>query len=663
MAHGVHCQVADAFMAPPTLHPTPVHDPLMDLADLAPAPIGNPPIPRWSAGRFHAKAWPSLVARLGWVGRINPWLLLLLPALYLATFHALDGRLPVPHSFAPNMIWSHEWTEQFRQGIWYPRWMEHTQVGLGGPTFHFYGPLAFYAVLPFSLIFRLSPATSVLWSFWVALAVLALGMAWLMKALVPPRQRWLAGLIGAMAPLNAYALLDVYVRGSLSELWGMALFPWLVGALLRSLRSTSLGPRLGLAAAMALFSLCHPPMILMGSLSIGVALLLSLRGWKDVGRVFRRGILPMGVGLLADAFYLVSAILDQRHVNIQVMTEGSGSQPMNRFLINDLGRLTPKMADGFDGFMVPTLVACLVILVAGIATSRREGKTEQAQTCPMGFFAAMLSLSAFMMTDLSRGLYTEFPILNKIQFSWRWMAVLSVAALALLGLLLSRVFAHGRAAKNHWRIPILILAVWFSTQGASNILPNATWDRPYSDKINPLLAGYAADGKEPDASALPLKDCRDLLCLNAKNELLYNDVNEYRPLSQKDFNFPPRTFPEVEWAEGSGDIADVQWRPGSRRFSVDSPTGGRVLVRTTAWLGWEISVNGTRSVGDQAGDFGRMLVDVPVGKSNVAITYRGTPNQRLGNAISLGTLLVIAGAFAWRGRKNHGAIVKLATAR
>jgi hypothetical protein len=140
-------------------------------------------------------------------------------------------------------------------------------------------------------------------------------------------------------------------------------------------------------------------------------------------------------------------------------------------------------------------------------------------------------------------------------------------------------------------------------------------------------------------------------------------VNEYRPRTQKDLGTPPRTFAEVEWAEGNGALIGVQWRPGSRRFSVDSPTGGRVLVRTAAWLGWEISVNGKLSVGDQAGDFGRMIVDVPAGKSDVAITYRGTPNQRLGNTISLGTLLVIAGAFAWRWRKSRGASTKPAMAR
>ena len=72
--------------------------------------------------------------------------LLLAPSLVLGTL--------ISHSSPHNLTWAAQFADQFRAGIAYPRWSPDSFDGLGGPTFYFYPPMAFWvdAVLSLSLI-------------------------------------------------------------------------------------------------------------------------------------------------------------------------------------------------------------------------------------------------------------------------------------------------------------------------------------------------------------------------------------------------------------------------------------------------------------------------------------------------------------------------------
>jgi hypothetical protein len=201
-----------------------------------------------------------------------------------------------------------------------------------------------------------------------------------------------------------------------------------------------------------------------------------------------------------------------------------------------------------------------------------------------------------------------------------------------------------------WRIPVWLLTLWACTQGFANVMGYVDWNKADSLRTDALLARMKSAGGESDASALPIGDFRGLIRINAKNQALLEDVPEYRPLVRSSSDFPPRTFARVEWQYGDGVVRNVRWEPGRRRrFSVESATGGRLLVRTTAWPGWQINVNGESRVANVAGDWGRIVVPVASGHSDVDIVYRGTENQRLGEAISMLVLalLVAYGATAF----------------
>ena len=589
--------------------------------------------------RTRVLAWPRLPLRR--LAQVNPYMLLLVPAFYLATWHAIDGRFPISSSYAPNVLWAHEWAQQFRQGILYPRWMEHPYSGLGTPTFAFYGPLCMYMTLPFTVGLGTSVSYGVLYSFWLALIVMGIGVARLVRTVFGGENRWLPAVIGAMAMVSPYALMNVYPRGALAETWAMATFPWLLAALVTSLYRTRFSARLNLIICTSVFASCHPPSLLLGTTAIGFALLVTLRNWRDVEHALRRVVTPMAVGFMLVAVYLVPAIRDQRYVNIAYLTSRGGPRAGDRLIATDLGHFSFKFVDGFDGIVVPAFLFCCFTMLAIPFLVRRYESNGSDISRKMAFLVGCGAMAAMMMTDFSKGIYELCPVFHTIQFTYRWMVILTICALPLWGYVI--LLATRSNAKNRLflGIPVWLFTIWMSTNAYATSLVPVDWNSFDAARTDALFNDMDRAHDEPDLSARPLKDFRGLLHLNSRDELVLEDVSEYHPFKKSDGQFPERTYPRVEWHNGSGAVSDIDWRPSHRRFIVDSPTGGTLLVRTTAWLGWKISVNGNTSVGEERGEWGRMVVRVPRGRSQVRIDYHGTPNQRLGQVLSVVTLAML----------------------
>lgn len=611
-----------------------------------------PPNTAHSHGSDHRvlAAIDSLLWRLR---RLNPYWVFFLVAGYFATLGAIGSRYPLSCSYAPNVLWSHEWAEQFRLGILYPRWMEHPYAGLGSPTFHFYGPFCMYATLPFSVGLGLSMSQSVLWSFWAAILVLGLGAERLTRCAYSPAPRWLSVLIGCMAMVSPYTPFDAYSRGALAETWAMALFPWMLTALLRSLDDPRLRARLSLLVATAAFALCHPPSLLMGATAIAFALLVTTRGLSGWQRLVRRVAVPVLGGLALDGLYLIPAIGDQKYVNIQFMTNGGGPHARDRFLIKDMGRLSIKFVEGYEGILVPALVFLTLSVLLVVWLARRHGDLSgSARMRRVSFLGAVALVATLMMSDLTIGIYAIIPQFDQIQFTMRWMAILTVAALPVWAYVV--LLAHHTSGTSgvFARAGVWLCAIWISSIAFATVLSAVDWSQRDADRSDQLFAQMDRRKAEADASATPISPFRGLLRVNAKGELILEDVIEYQPFPKGDGQFPPRTFDYVEWQSGRGAVSNVKWQHEHRSFDVDSPTGGRILLRTSAWLGWRVTVNSDTYPGDTHGDWGRMAIWLPPGHSHVQVDYVGTPKQRLGQWVSMLTLFFVMGYVAWVYRRH-----------
>ena len=604
------------------------------------API-TPPPPRWS--RLFAALKGAVAER---VQRFNPWLLLLVPACYLATTHFLQGRYPITHSFAPNIIWAFEWTQQFRAGILFPRWTEYTFAGLGSPTFHFYAPLCMYMVLPFSVGLKLPITTSVLMSSMLTLPVLGIGVARLSDDLHGTHRRWIAGVAGALAVLAPYTWLDIYGRGAMAEAWGMAVLPWFLSALFRSESSPSTKSRFPLVIATAMLGLCHAPVFLITMSSTFLCMLITSSDWKQVEKWLIRGALPILVGIALDGFYLASAILDQRYVQVDYINVNTGGMPTYNMLAQEIGKLSTKVSDGFAGDMVPGFVIGATGAIWAAVLLWRRGHPDNEQLGRrVAFLVGLFAICSFMMVDLSKGVYGLLPTFNRIQFAWRWLTLCTVVTTALWSFVLSQSSERARTGYGISRMLAWIGVICAATLSQALIPPQVDWRDDVAQHTDALLQRTHSWQDLGDPADSPKEVNGGLLFADSHDRLLYLDVHEYMPTSKANGGFPPRLFEPVEWASGSGTISNLVWKNGLRSFHVSSPTGGVLLVRTTAWLGWAVEINGARSVGDVAGNQGRLSITLPKGASDVSVRYAGTTNQHLGELLTVLTLLGVAGVY------------------
>src|SRR5471032_3243830 len=171
----------------------------------------------------------------------RPALALAVAAVALLLPSLLRGTL-ISHSSPQNLTWAAQFAEQFRTGILCPRWLPDSFDGLGGPTFYFYPPAAFWVDGLLSLVtfdalsvsYRLSVSSLIL--LWAS----GLSMhAWL-KAEGVSRQ---TAFYGALAYVAApYHVLDHYYRGAYAEFAAFVVLPLVALAIGKIAERQRFGP-------------------------------------------------------------------------------------------------------------------------------------------------------------------------------------------------------------------------------------------------------------------------------------------------------------------------------------------------------------------------------------------------------------------------------------
>jgi hypothetical protein len=375
--------------------------------------------------------------------------------------------------------------------------------------------------------------------------------------------------------------------------------------------------------------------------------LITSFNWREVGTWLRRGFLPMLVGICLDGFYLGSAILDQKFVRIDRLNGDNTGMPTYRMLATELGHLSTKMSDGMEGDMIPGFAAGALAAIAVTYFLVRWGH-PLGRSCskPVVFLVATCVLSALMMTDLGRGVYATLPVFNRIQFAWRWLTLYTIVTVALWGVVLLMVNDPERRGLGLVRMCAWIVTLWMATQSQWIIGHMVDLQTPLAQRVDLLFDKLSRTGNLGNVS-LPRNEINGgLLFVDRDDNVLFLDVHEYLPNNAPE-GFASRQYAPVEWTSEEGKVSNLVWRDLFRSFEVDSSAEGRILVRTRAWLGWEVDINGTKSIGDSMGEGGRMAIIVPPGHSRITIRYAGTPNQHLGNWLSLGCLLALSGTYWW----------------
>ncbi len=615
----------------------------------------------------------------------------------LLVWPMIQQSYPITHSTHFNLSWGFQYQRQFFSGQFYPRWLEFSNFGFGNATFAFYPPLCMVAMLPFR---ALGLAGSLVGSMALAIGMLGLGLYGYARCFVA---RWIAVGVAAMGMAAPYFLVDIFQRGAIGEVWAIVTIPWILWMTQQVVQGSPSSaqtpwprppwPMLRLAVAYGMLVLSHLPTLLIFTL-VWIPmpwLTAATHRWQATQRAYGGALLAFGW----TGFFLWPAALDQRFVQVASVNAIDEYVPHERLMVSGLWRLRPVLTEHwFEKGLLGSWgysVAVLVLLSGGLGFLLwQKSKRSATQPAPVagipdpqpgipwlvslsrplaGLDQHLGSLSSveritfywlgagwlavLMMTDLLGWIYPWVTPLQRIQFSWRWMAITAVLVPLLVGSLLhqAQTWAHapqssrlryGGAALGILAFGLGGFGLW---QGAE-VLQQAVY-QPATIQQFTQLADQKVFPDEPQ-----LRPGTPFLYWHwiMPDGLALVDVPEYRA-RRVTFPMPPvGVDPLLRWEDGrEADLEIIQWQFGRRQFRASNPNPlpQAVLLRMLYYPGWRVRLDG-RWIPTERTDLGQLRVTIPPGDHHVTVIYLGTLMDWIGRLGTTITLLVTVAILRWK---------------
>ena len=196
------------------------------------------------------------------------------------------------------------------------RWSQNFGFGFGMPLYQFYGPLPFYLG---GLIYWLSDnlLLSIKALFVLSNALTLVGAYLLGRKLF--QNSWAGVAVSAALTLAPYRALNLYIRGAISETWGIMAVPWILWAVLKTIK----GERRGwfwLVVSLATLFLSHNLSVVMFAPVITAFTLIAVLKeqlaknnfeWKDVISMLLPVVGSLMLALAISTFYLIPAFFEK----------------------------------------------------------------------------------------------------------------------------------------------------------------------------------------------------------------------------------------------------------------------------------------------------------------------------------------------------------------
>ena len=542
-----------------------------------------------------------MISRVGWWAAIA-WGIVL-TALVCRHFFTLEpGEYFQNHESYGYGVRLMEFRDCLSHGYIFPEWCSHFRGGYGAPYFHYYQPGFFYAA---SLT---SPEWPMAWQVGLPTCgfvfVGYLGMLFLMGTRLGTLPGSLAGTLLLVCP---YLHTNLYLRGDLSEAAAMMLVPSVLHILVRQLeRPTIMGTWIGIILA-ALIPVTHPAV---GLVSYGFFAVLAIAvavTTRQVGSLFR-AVLLLSIGVGLSAFYWFPVFYDSSLVMAEEawigQVEGGHYHYARHFVplrdfFNTNTTVTPipvKLG------LIQTLLASTGVII--LYTKRHDwsmGQRTVGAVCVGIFFGSL-----FLITPQSSAIWDYLPLLERIQFPWRLLTLVSIGMAGMACLSVAGIRStHVQAGLTLGLIAVITgLAV-----NRSNLRHESVPDIPIAASIADLFFA-------PDLA------------------------NEWLPRGAKILR-TPKTHRKPYSQESSAEIESYRILTGAITCHVKTDSAAMVVLPHYYFpLGWSAHFNG-RTISLSHQQDGLMQVRLPAQADGILhIQWHTTRTKWIGVGISLASCLL-----------------------
>ena len=495
------------------------------------------------------------------------------------------------------------------------RWVADLGQNYGQPLFNYYSALPYYLGEAFHLIgFSLVDTVKIL--FLLSL-FLSGAFAYLLSREFMKEN---SALISAIAYLAVpYHAVDIFVRGALSESWGLTLIPLVLFALVRICKKPVVGNALLLTLSLAALLTTHNITVLISApiiLVFGLYFFLANKDHKKQTLYIAPAVL-LGVGL--SAFFLFPVLFEQSYIQTKFLTSDYFDF---RAHFTTIGQLFTKLSWGygpsrFESYQYPQTLSFFVGIVPIVSLlfapfliwyKRRDKKVVY-------FFLLVFSLSLFylfMTHARSVMIWERVEALKFVQFPWRFLGPAALLTSLLIGFCFEALpLEVERQMKAASFLIAFLIAANFSYFRFEKYFPNMT------DSIKLSGSEY--------------------------NTQIKGALLDYLPATVK--VIPEAKAPSApQVISGKVDINYFDKR--SNYFSSEFDVmGDRAIVRFPVmdFPGWTLYQNrGAVPIGyDIENDYGLITVSLRKGHQLIQAFFEDTPLRLISNMISLGSGLLL----------------------
>lgn len=515
---------------------------------------------------------------------------------------------PPTHDGEYHIIRAWQFDKTLRDGDWYPRWQKDVNNGYGSPLLNYYYPLPYYAISLFHFL-GLSFINSFKISIIVATLLGAVFFFLWARMIWGDRGGFVSAVFYTYSP---YHIVDIYVRGSIGELWSLALFPGFLWAITKVVKEKDIRFIAPGAVFFALIVFSHNILALMFfpfAIAYCVVLVILSGNWK-------RFIIPLLhvvlLGLGVSAIFWVPALFERHYVRGLLIYDISKHFPEIYQLLfpswgSGFSNTDPSNQMSFQIGAANLLAVFMGILV--IVFLLRKKNTYNAFIA--AFFLFMFLVIFFLMLNISLPLWKAIPLFNFFQFPWRFLSLEIVVASFLAGGILN--IWSSKTLTGLMIAGAILLTIQYT-------VPAYYWER--EDSYYFTRSNFV-DGTNTPGNAF------NTIWMKAEKK---------------------REGEKIKIIKGEGEIKVNYIRSTKYHFLVNAKSRLDLLVRTSYFPGWVAFVNGERREVTHNDD-GLITFSVGKGKHRVEVKLVNTPVRSKATLISVLSALFLLILLIPRNRK------------
>ena len=490
------------------------------------------------------------------------------------------GYIPT-HDGEYHIIRFVEFFRMMSAGYWFPRWAPTLNSGYGLPIFIFHYPfpnyigaliqeMGIHAVDAFKLSMALGYICAGIFSF-----------LWL-KKLFGVKAGVTGAIVGSFIP---YWFVDLYVRGSVGEVWAMAF-------VFAALFLCEYGNKILFLFAIAGLILSHN--------ILAMLFLPFLFGYSFV-RKKRLGIWFL-FGILLASYFWIPAIFERSYVvGLNTVNFREHFAQLYELIIPSWG--TELSGSSFTGNKMSFQIGIMPILLLFVSLGMYLKKIYGKMNSLYRYFFVVFFVAVLCMISWTTILWEQIPLLQFVQYPWRFLSFIIPVSTFMAAI----VSYHIRM--RIISIGIIALAVIFSYTYARPVIYAPRDDVYYLSRRN-FTDGTSSMGNSFSTVWTGWKSKRSEYLIRIQNGQMKGD-------------FLKQSFLDKE-------------------FTIVSPVGAHVFMPILYFPGWSVRLD-NKDIPIEYESDGTIQFAVPPGSHHIRVSFSETTTRICGDILSVLTLVCLTG--------------------